>query len=175
MTGRLRIVAIIAAFNEADIIGQTVRHLIEQGIFVHLIDDGSTDCTGVVLAPFLASGLLSIERSVDSTTSGGSGVFRWASLVSRKEQLSRELEGDWFLHYDADESARAPGATSIYGTVSSSSTGGAHLAESKRDLPPDRSADARADVVERAQLEAFRRLKLVEHRRIRQAHASRSR
>lgn len=109
MTGRLRIVAIIAAFNEADIIGQTVRHLIEQGIFVHLIDDGSTDCTGVVLAPFLASGLLSIERSaVDTTASGGSGVFRWAGLLSRKEQLSRELEGDWFLHYDADEFRESP-------------------------------------------------------------------
>ena len=109
MAGRLRIVAIIAAFNEADIIGQTVRHLIEQGIFVHLIDDGSTDCTDVALAPFLASGLLSVERSaVGSKASGEPGVFQWARLLSRKEQLSRELEGDWFLHYDADEFRESP-------------------------------------------------------------------
>ena len=109
MAGRLRIVAIIAAFNEADIIGQTVRHLIEQGIFVHLIDDGSTDCTDVALAPFLASGLLSVERSAfGSKASEGPGVFQWARLLSRKEQLSRELEGDWFLHYDADEFRESP-------------------------------------------------------------------
>ena len=109
MAGRLRIVAIIAAFNEADIIGQTVRHLIEQGIFVHLIDDGSTDCTDVALAPFLASGLLSVERSAfGSKAGGGPGVFEWARLLSRKEQLSRELEGDWFLHYDADEFRESP-------------------------------------------------------------------
>jgi len=109
MAGRLRIVAIIAAFNEADIIGQTVRHLIEQGIFVHLIDDGSTDCTDVALAPLLASGLLSVERSAfGSKASGGPGVFQWERLLSRKEQLSRELEGDWFLHYDADEFRESP-------------------------------------------------------------------
>lgn len=109
MAGRLRVVAIIAAFNEADIIGQTVRHLIEQGIFVHLIDDGSTDCTDVAVAPFLASGLLSVERSAfGSKASGGSSVFQWARLLSRKEQLSRELEGDWFLHYDADEFRESP-------------------------------------------------------------------
>ena len=29
---------------------------------------------------------------------------------SRKEQLSRELEGDWFLHYDADEFRESPWA-----------------------------------------------------------------
>ena len=109
MAGRLRIVAIIAAFNEADIIGQTVRHLIEQGIFVHLIDDGSNDGTDVALAPFLASGSLSVERSAfGSKASGGPGVFEWARLLSRKEQLSRELEGDWFLHYDADEFRESP-------------------------------------------------------------------
>jgi hypothetical protein len=109
MAGRLRIVAIIAAFNEADIIGQTVRHLIEQGIFVHLIDDGSTDCTDVALAPFLASGFLSVERSAFvSEASADRGVFQWTRLLSRKEQLSRELEGDWFLHYDADEFRESP-------------------------------------------------------------------
>ena len=40
-----RITAIVAAFNEADIIRQTVGDLVEQGIAVHLIDDGSTDGT----------------------------------------------------------------------------------------------------------------------------------
>ena len=42
----LSIVAIIAARNEQDVIGQVIADLIRQRIDVYLIDDGSTDATG---------------------------------------------------------------------------------------------------------------------------------
>jgi hypothetical protein len=100
----LRITAIIAAFNEADIIQQTVGDLVRQGIAVHFIDDGSTDGTVAALEPLLASGLLRVERR----PADASGRFEWARILARKEQLSRELDADWFIHHDADEFRESP-------------------------------------------------------------------
>jgi hypothetical protein len=48
----LRLVAIIAAYNEEDIIGPALAHLIEQGASVYLLDDGSTDRTVAVAQVF---------------------------------------------------------------------------------------------------------------------------
>ena len=44
MSDPFRIVAIISAFNEGDIISQVIRHLVENGVNVYLIDNRSTDC-----------------------------------------------------------------------------------------------------------------------------------
>jgi glycosyltransferase involved in cell wall biosynthesis len=39
------VVALIAAFNEADIIGEVVRALVDEGVRVYFIDNHSTDGT----------------------------------------------------------------------------------------------------------------------------------
>ena len=41
----VRVTAIISAYNEADIIAQTVADLVRQGIAAYVIDDHSTDGT----------------------------------------------------------------------------------------------------------------------------------
>ena len=100
-------VAIIAAYNEADVIGCVVGDLIEQGVQVYLLDDGSTDGTLAAVEPYRGRGLLEVER-----LSGGEGPaaggFEWERILRRKAQLAHELDADWFIHHDADEFRESP-------------------------------------------------------------------
>jgi hypothetical protein len=100
----LRSIAIVAAYNEADIIEQTVSDLIGQGIEVYLIDNQSTDGTPDVLAGFLGHGLLAIERLPVEPTSH----FQWRTILARKEELAGSLKADWLIHHDADELRESP-------------------------------------------------------------------
>jgi hypothetical protein len=100
----LRIVALVAAFNEGDVIAQTIAHLIAGGVDVYLLDNGSTDNTVAQAAPFLGRGLMKIERFVP----GGGARFAWREILARKEELAEEIDADWFIHHDADELRESP-------------------------------------------------------------------
>src|SRR2546425_542988 len=95
-------VAIIAAYNEADLIAPVVGNLIEQGLQVYFLDDGSTDGTVAAVEPFLGRGVLAIEPLVPSIHDGRAG-FDWERILRRKAELARALDADWFVHHDADE------------------------------------------------------------------------
>jgi hypothetical protein len=101
-------VAIIAAHNEADIIGPVVGHLIEQGLSVYLLDHASTDGTTDAVAPFLGHGLLAIEPFPGDRFPAARSAFAWADILTRKAELSGELDADWFIHHDADEFRESP-------------------------------------------------------------------
>jgi hypothetical protein len=107
MHTEFRIVAIIATYNEADIIGQVVGDLLKQGVEAYVLDNGSTDATPSVLAPYFASGLLRVE-SFPTQTGGSSGGYEWERILQRKEELAQELDADWFIHQDADEFREGP-------------------------------------------------------------------
>src|SRR5882672_5085221 len=98
-----RVIAIVAAYNEEDIIGQAVSDLVGQGISVYFVDDGSTDGTVAEVEPFLGRGLEKIERFAGDTSR-----FCWEAILRRKEELASELDADWFLHHDADEFRESP-------------------------------------------------------------------
>jgi SAM-dependent methyltransferase len=102
MTDDLSVIAIVSAYNEADVIVQVLRDLIEQGIKVYLIDDGSTDGTVAAVERFLGQGLIDIERRPPATT------FAWSEILRRKEELAQQLDARWFLHSDADELRESP-------------------------------------------------------------------
>ncbi len=102
----LRIVAIMAAYNEGDIVAQAVAGLIGQGVSVYVLDNWSTDDTAAQVQPFLGRGVLQIERFPRDRPS--EGVWDWAAILRRKEELSHELDGDWFIHHDADEFRESP-------------------------------------------------------------------
>ena len=105
------VVAIIAAYNEEDVIGHVVGDLIEQGVAVYLIDHRSTDRTVQHAEPHLGKGLLHIERfPPDDDSSAAADRFDWERILRRKEALSRELAADWFIHHDADEIRESPWA-----------------------------------------------------------------
>src|SRR5687767_3226479 len=105
-----RTVAIIAAYNEGDVIAQVIEDLIEQRIDVFLIDHRSTDDTVAEATRFLGRGLVGLERFPEESgfpdTDGD--CFAWESLLRRKEQLAVDLGYDWVMHADADELRESP-------------------------------------------------------------------
>lgn len=105
-----RVIAILAAYNEEDIIAQVVAHLIEEGVSVYFLDNESTDGTVKAVKPFLGKGLLRIERFSGSAPAdqAQTATFAWERILRRKEELSRELDADWFIHQDADEFRESP-------------------------------------------------------------------
>jgi len=97
------VVALVATYNEADVIGQVVGDLIAQGVQVYLLDDGSTDGTVAAVEAYRGRGLLGVERR-----DGGGAGFEWERILARKAELARELDADWFIHHDADEFRESP-------------------------------------------------------------------
>jgi hypothetical protein len=105
-----RIVAILPAFNEADVIGSVIRHYLEDGVEVYLIDNCSTDATVEVASQYLGQGLIHIERFPDDV--GGSArakkQYMWGEILRRNELLTAELGADWYIRADADEFRDSP-------------------------------------------------------------------
>jgi len=102
MTPPFRVVALIAARNENDIIGQVIEDLITQGVDVYFIDDGSTDGTLETVRSWTGRGVIGLEQRPPSPT------FNWTEILRRKEQLAAEIEASWFIHHDADEFRQSP-------------------------------------------------------------------
>jgi hypothetical protein len=105
---RLPLVAIIAAYNEEDIIGPALRHLVEQGASVYLLDDGSTDRTVAVAQKSAGGKLIGIEALPPVMAGGRTGVFSLTRILERKAALARTLDADWFINHDADEFRESP-------------------------------------------------------------------
>ncbi|GEM_PF-503362 len=102
-----KVTAIIAMYNEEDIIATVVDDLISEGIHVHILDDGSTDASLAQLSKFSDRGMLTIE-SVRSPLASGETRFCLESIMRRKELLAGELDSDWFINADADEFRESP-------------------------------------------------------------------
>jgi glycosyltransferase involved in cell wall biosynthesis len=103
----VRVVALIASYNEQRFIASCLEHLHEQGVESYLIDNGSTDDTVEIAEGFFDRGLIGIEEYPRE------GVYDWRGLLERKEELAaefaREREADWLIHVDPDEVRMAPG------------------------------------------------------------------
>jgi hypothetical protein len=100
-----RVVALMTAFNEEDIIAASIGRLIDQGVEVYLIDNGSTDHTVAHASPFLGKGLIGIERFVPD---GAAANFELKKLLERVEELAWSTAADWFIHHDVDEIRESP-------------------------------------------------------------------
>jgi hypothetical protein len=93
----MRVLALLATYNERRFIGSCLEHLHEQGVETYLVDNCSTDDTVEIAEAHLGRGLVGIEEFPRN------GVYDWRGLLGRKEELARELEADWLIHLDADE------------------------------------------------------------------------
>jgi hypothetical protein len=93
----LRVVAILATYNEERFIGGCLEHLFRQGIEVYLIDNCSTDKTVEIANQYLSRNLIGVE------TFPREGIYRWRPILERKEEIAATIDADWFIHLDADE------------------------------------------------------------------------
>ncbi len=96
---RFRVVAIMTAYNEEDIIGPAIDKLVAGGIEVYLIDNWSNDRTYAIAEQFRGRGLVGLERFPDAPTDR----YEWRSLLRRVQVVAAGLEADWCIHHDADE------------------------------------------------------------------------
>ncbi len=93
----MRIIALIAAYNERRFISSCLEHLHKQGVETFVIDNESTDDTVAQVERFKGRGLVGIE------TFPRLGRYRWMEMLRRKEQLAQDIDADWFIHLDPDE------------------------------------------------------------------------
>ena len=100
-----RVIAFVPAYNEDDIINQTIEYLVAQGIEVYLLDNWSTDSTFAKAREWLGRGLIGLERF---PTDGPTPHYEWRQILGRIEELSRSLSADWFVLHDCDERRESP-------------------------------------------------------------------
>lgn len=98
----LSILALLTVRNESDYISHCLRHLIDQGLSVCLIDNGSTDDTVQKASEFLSTGKLRIEHLAYN------GCFELANVLKNETRLTKLIHADWYMHHDADEIRYAP-------------------------------------------------------------------
>jgi glycosyltransferase involved in cell wall biosynthesis len=102
----LNVVALLAAYNEADVIEHVLSDLIAQGINVYFIDNHSTDSTVDIVRRYVGNGVIGLEQFPAGTDA--CNRFDWEGILKRKEILARDLDADWFIHQDADEFRESP-------------------------------------------------------------------
>jgi hypothetical protein len=98
----MKVVALLAVYNEELYLQRCLEHLREQGVETYLIDNGSTDRTPDIARSFLDHGVIGVEVFPRD------GVYEWEPLLRRKEELSLTLGADWYMHCDTDEIREAP-------------------------------------------------------------------
>ncbi|MBA4783777.1 MAG: glycosyltransferase family 2 protein [Rhizobiales bacterium] len=102
-----RPLAILAAYNEADIIRDTITDWLDQGCDVHCLDNWSTDKTGEILDKLhrVHGDRVTVERfPPDESVPHG----EWKAILARKATIAASHPGRWIIHSDADELRRAP-------------------------------------------------------------------
>lgn len=100
-----QVIAVIATYNEGDIIYHSLRKLIDTGIGVHLIDNWSTDDSFEQIQPLIGRGVLAYERF---PREGPTPYFSLRHLLERAEQVCQASGAEWTIHQDVDEIRCSP-------------------------------------------------------------------
>lgn len=100
-----RVLAVMTAFNEEDVIEHTIGHLLTEGVNVHVIDNWSTDTTLERTRGFVDTGMVTFERFPPG---GATATTGWATLVERVSEVAAASDADWAIHHDADEIRCSP-------------------------------------------------------------------
>lgn len=100
-----KVAAIIHSYNEADMIEETVRHLYNQGIEVHVFDNWSMDGTWEKLQALHENGILS---NVSRFPEVPSQNYEWSMQLAKTTEYAKTLDVDWIMHHDADELRMSP-------------------------------------------------------------------
>lgn len=103
---RFRVIAIMAAYNDKDVILPVLSHLARDGIYVYVMDNWSTDGTWERLLSFreINPFLIGLERFPQRP----SEHYLWTEILKRKEEIALEIPADWYMHVDSDEVREAP-------------------------------------------------------------------
>ncbi len=103
-----KVLAIIHTYNEADCIEITIKHLLKQGIDVKIFDNWSTDETWNILTKLANEYPNRIFIDKYPTKQPKENNYDWYGCLKNVEKVSKEMDYDWFIHYDSDEIRIAP-------------------------------------------------------------------
>ena len=97
--------AFMYAYNEADIVAWSVKHVVDQGLSIHVTDNWSTDGTFEIIDRMAqADTRITVSRWPKA---GPAERVSWHEMLRRVELLAMESGSDWCVHYDADEIRRS--------------------------------------------------------------------
>ncbi len=102
-----KVLAIMHVYNEADIVAKTIEYLLSQEVDIYLVDNWSDDGSYEIMEGYAKrfSNRIMIERF---PADGKKEYYDWYHQLERTEQINRELDYNWFIHYDADEMRISP-------------------------------------------------------------------
>lgn len=101
-----RPLALIATYNDRDIVLQTTAKLLDDGIDVHVLDNWSDDGTFEMLqAMGTARRGLVVERFPEASPAR---YYEWAAILDMKDRIAQRHSGRWIIHQDSDEIRGAP-------------------------------------------------------------------
>ncbi|MEA3642639.1 MAG: glycosyltransferase family 2 protein [Lamprobacter sp.] len=101
----MRIVAILASYNEGRFMRACLEHYLQQGIEVYLLDNESTDDTVDIAQEYSNQHVIGIE------TIPRGGLYQWNKILLRKEVIADQIKADWLMHADPDEIRVAPNSS----------------------------------------------------------------
>jgi glycosyltransferase involved in cell wall biosynthesis len=101
----LKILAIIAVYNEEDVIGQVIEHYMHEGVDVYLLDNGSTDRSRENIQRLQE---IYPDRIKLKTIRRRGGKFDLTSILNEKESIAINSGYDWIISADADEIRCSP-------------------------------------------------------------------
>jgi Glycosyl transferase family 2 len=105
-----RALAVMPAFNEADVVFHAIGALVSEGVDVYLLDHESTDGTAEAAEPWLGRGLVRIERFPEEAgyPERNRTEMVWRDILRRVGEVTGEVPADWYLFVNADEFREAP-------------------------------------------------------------------
>lgn len=100
-----RVLAVMPAYNEADVVVRCVQGLLDEGVDVHVLDNWSTDGTCELLAGLTGRGALTVERFPERDAPVR---YEWEVILRRVEAVAAASGADWCVLHDVDERRRGP-------------------------------------------------------------------
>jgi hypothetical protein len=105
------VVALMAGYNEADVIESSIMDLIEQGCDVYYLDNWSDDDS--VLRIQQLQRRYPQRITIEIFPAEKTSTYNWGQILDRKAELANTLRADWFLHIDPDELRESPWGRSV--------------------------------------------------------------
>ncbi len=93
----MSVLAVMASRNEAGYIEHALQRVIDEGMEVVLLDNGSVDGTREIAERYLGAGLLRIEDQPFT------GTFELEEQMRRKDAIIAGAPHDWIVHVSPDE------------------------------------------------------------------------
>lgn len=102
---RVKTLAVINMYNEADIISEVIDKLLKQGIDVKVVDNWSNDGSYELVHEItLRNKNVTLERY----PSENAEKYEWKKLLQHTEMIAKNSDYDWIIHHDADEIRMSP-------------------------------------------------------------------